>query len=253
MSDHPAVVFGDVHGNSQALRTIIQQVRARFGYNVNLYSVGDLIDRGPDSKGVLDICVKEGVLGILGNHELWLCSVLSGHPMNDGPYSSIMGGLATLKSYDLSRGDPDHVGPAIRRAIPMDQQKWLLSLPPYRRITVGEHIYWLTHTGLTTDMAAGILHELDGRPYTDEFLLDIVVRVAPDPFFWLSPKLRERQLHRFQIGATQVFGHTPVSAPVIEPGHFIALDTGCGTCPPYTLSAVILFPDGRDPEVIRSR
>jgi len=66
----PAVVFGDVHGDSVKLEKLVAEVRKRFGTEVDIYSLGDLIDRGPDSKGVLDICVREGIQGILGNHEL---------------------------------------------------------------------------------------------------------------------------------------------------------------------------------------
>ena len=62
--------------------------------------------------------------------------------------------------------------------------------------------------------------------------------------------IREGKLHRFASGATQILGHTPIQSPVVRPNHFVALDTGCGTCPPFTLSALVLRDDGTS-EIVR--
>lgn len=249
----PAVVFGDVHGDSAKLTRLVEIVRARFGSEVDIYSLGDLIDRGPDSKGVLDLCVREGIQGILGNHELWLVNVAAGHPLNDGIYSRVMGGLPTLQSYGLNRGDPDRVGPALHRAMGAAHRQFLLDLPPYRRIEVGSRVYWLIHAGLSSDTAAGVLHAAGGRPIPDELLVEVAYKAAPDLFFWMSPNIRERKLHRFSNGATQILGHMPQHEPVIWPEHFMAIDTGCGTCPPHTLSAIVLHPNSLGIEVIKIR
>lgn len=239
----PTVIFGDVHGSAWQLKELVGQVRRRFGTGARFYSLGDLIDRGPDSRGVLDICVAEGVEGILGNHELWLCSVLSGHPMNDGPYSSIMGGLATLKSYGLSRGDPDHVGPAIRQAVPKEHQDWLLALPPFRFVEVAGVRYALVHAG----MYAQWLEQLRAAAprLAEEDVPAFLSQKATDQFFWTGPNPNSpEQVARFS-GFVQVFGHTPHAKALHVPGHYISLDTGCGTSPPYALSAVVLHEDGK--------
>lgn len=249
----PAVVFGDVHGDSVKLEKLVAEVRKRFGSAVDIYSLGDLIDRGPDSKGVLDICIREGIQGILGNHELWLREVASGGRFNDGVYAGIMGGLATIRSYGLERGDPDNVGPALFRAMGEAQRQYLLNLPPYRRIEVGGRVFWLIHAGLSSDTAAGVLQAAQGRPLTDEQLVYVAHKAAPDLFFWMSPKINEKRLHRFSDGATQILGHVPLSRPETWPGHFLAIDTGCGTRPPYALSAVIIQPNGLGIEVLTVR
>jgi len=252
----PAVVFGDVHGDSVKLEKLIAEVRRRFGSEVDIYSLGDLVDRGPDSKGVLDICIRESIQGILGNHELWLCEVAAGGKLHDGIYAGIMGGLATLRSYGLERGDPDHVGPALFRAMGAAHREYLLNLPPYRRIEVGGRAFWLIHCGLSSDTAAGILQAAQaaqGRRLTDEQLVMVAHKAVSDVFFWMSPKIAERKLHQFSDGATQILGHVPLTRPEMWPGHFLAIDTGCGTRPPYALSAVIISPNGLGVEALTIR
>lgn len=243
-----AVVFGDVHGDSQKLEKLIALARERFG-QVAFYSLGDLIDRGPDSKGVLDICVRENVLGILGNHELWFWDACSGLHVPEGILQPVMGSLATLRSYGLNKGDYRGIGPALFKTVPQAHKDFILSLPPFRRLEVGGRTFWLVHTGLSADTAAGVLHEV-GRPLDDETLLQLALKVTPGVFFWVSPNIREGKLHRFASGATQILGHTPIQSPVVRPNHFVALDTGCGTCPPFTLSALVLRDDGTS-EIVR--
>lgn len=250
MDSVTTVIFGDVHGDVGKLRTLIGQVRTQFGpgpdtcgRSLDIYGLGDFVDRGPDSREVIDLCIQEGVKGILGNHELWLCSVLSGRPMSDEPYSNIMGGLATIKSYGLYRGDPDRVGIALRNAVPKAHKEWLLSLLTCRFIEVAGVRYMLTHAGVRADHWA----QLRGaNPAFPEMAVPgFLAEKATGPYFWVgAPPRKQDEVAKFD-GYTQVFGHTPCKAPVVVPGHYVALDTGCGTCPPYSLSALVLSPDGR--------
>jgi hypothetical protein len=76
--DGPLDVVGDVHGEFDALKVLLQ----RLGYDRHgehrqgrrLVFVGDLCDRGPDSPGVLrfvrDLCARDLAQVALGNHEL---------------------------------------------------------------------------------------------------------------------------------------------------------------------------------------
>jgi hypothetical protein len=243
----PAVVFGDVHGEAAKLANLISQVRAKFGSAVQIYSLGDLIDRGPNSKEVLDICVREGVEGILGNHELWLRNVAAGHDFDDAVYSKVMGGLETIKSYGLYRGDPDRVRSALFRGMGEAQRNFLLNLKPYRSIEVGGRTYWLIHCGLSTSTAVNILDEWkkQGGPTMSEAdLVRVAYMAAPDIFYWMKPPLRDPdKMYRFPSGAVQLVGHIPLQSPIVHE-HYIALDTGSGTCPPNTLTAVVLHDDG---------
>lgn len=239
----PAVIFGDVHGASSQLHTLRRRIVERFGADIDVYSVGDLIDRGPDSKGVLDVCVEWGVKGILGNHDLWLCDVLSGRRMTDFPYTKIMGGIATLRSYGLERGDPDNVGPAIRRTVPKEHKEWLIELPPYRFIEVAGQNYCLVHTGIPTWVTDQLRESAPGFP--EGLVPEFMSKEATDSFFWTGPDPKcPEKVAKFE-SFVQVFGHSVHNQATDVPGHYIALDTGCGTRPPNLLSAVILHDDGR--------
>ncbi|MFO0664618.1 MAG: metallophosphoesterase family protein [Polyangiaceae bacterium] len=61
------VIVGDVHGCADELSVLLDRVR--FDTGDRLVFVGDLVARGPDSLGVLDIAHEKGALLVRGNHE----------------------------------------------------------------------------------------------------------------------------------------------------------------------------------------
>jgi hypothetical protein len=61
------IIVGDVHGCRRELDQLLD--RTRFGSGDRLVFVGDLIARGPDSLGVLDVARRTGALIVRGNHE----------------------------------------------------------------------------------------------------------------------------------------------------------------------------------------
>jgi len=74
--------IGDIHGGAKTLRALLGRIGLRRGKD-RLYLLGDLIDRGPDSKGVLDTIINLREAGfvvrpIRGNHEDMLLRNLSG-------------------------------------------------------------------------------------------------------------------------------------------------------------------------------
>ena len=92
-------VIGDVHGCAKALRTIIEKIDPE--RDDQLIFLGDYIDRGPDSRDVIDQVIdlqtRCRVVPLFGNHELALLAIL-----NKDANSSIWlanGGSATVASY----------------------------------------------------------------------------------------------------------------------------------------------------------
>lgn len=242
----PAVVFGDVHGQADQLAQLIKIIRERFGQEVDIYSVGDLVDRGPDSKGVIEICVKEGIHGQLGNHEQWIQTLASKSIFQPYCLQKIMGGAYTIQSYGI---DPDGgrnsylLGKNLYEAMPESHRDWLTNLPCYRRIEVGGDVYWLIHAGLAASAVFGwrLTKDYVGVDLDDEFILKSMAEEAQtrDSLLWPSPQVGEHDnLYHFN-NACQIFGHKIVNEPIIK-DHYIALDTGCGTRHPYTLTAIIL-------------
>lgn len=243
----PIVIFGDVHGEAKQLAALIAKVRARFGQEVSLYSLGDLIDRGPDSQGVIDICIQEHVQGILGNHELWLHAVAQGEDIHPSIYTPIMGGASTVLSYGLTKGA---TGADLRKAMGPEHIQYIKNLPPYRYVHDGVHGIWLIHCGLSSDVTHRIQMSSPQR-LNDAQLVEVALRASSDIFFWQSPKVKERRLHTF-TNAIQVFGHLPQREALVVPNHFVALDTGCGTTAPHRLSAAIFRHDTDEIEIITS-
>jgi predicted phosphodiesterase len=71
------LVIGDVHGCAHELRTLIEAFSPRPGDR--LIAAGDLINRGPDSPGVLKLVREHQIQPILGNHEVRLLTAFLGN------------------------------------------------------------------------------------------------------------------------------------------------------------------------------
>jgi hypothetical protein len=61
------IIVGDVHGCRRELEQLLDKVA--FAAGDRLVFVGDLVARGPDSLGVLDIVRRTGAIVVRGNHE----------------------------------------------------------------------------------------------------------------------------------------------------------------------------------------
>jgi hypothetical protein len=61
------VIVGDVHGCRRELERLLEQIGFEAGDR--LIFVGDLVARGPDSLGVLDVARRTGAIVVRGNHE----------------------------------------------------------------------------------------------------------------------------------------------------------------------------------------
>ena len=74
----PLDIIGDIHGESDALVSLLRKLgyddRGRHAEHRRLVFVGDLIDRGPDSPGVLRLVKRLVEAGtaqcVTGNHEI---------------------------------------------------------------------------------------------------------------------------------------------------------------------------------------
>ena len=108
-------VIGDVHGCLPELASLVESLPMERGDTVVF--LGDYIDRGPDSKGVIDYLValrrrgEQTTVFLRGNHEDMMLSFmgLSGH---HGDAFLLNGGLATLASYGVAApgGSPTRRG-----------------------------------------------------------------------------------------------------------------------------------------------
>jgi serine/threonine protein phosphatase 1 len=100
---HRTIAIGDIHGCSVALDALIDAIRPH--PEDVIVTLGDYINRGPDSRGVLDRLIDLGqrcrLVPLLGNHDQMLLDVRAGrYPIY---WLLDIGGTATLDSYGPGR------------------------------------------------------------------------------------------------------------------------------------------------------
>ncbi len=111
------IVVGDVHGCLDELRELLRTVEHRPGTD-RLVLIGDLVDRGPDSRGVIREAMRLGAECVMGNHDEK--HVRHARKMALSPDSRV--GFRT----EEERGFYATLSP--------DELTWLSSLPDYIRL-----------------------------------------------------------------------------------------------------------------------
>ena len=144
---------GDCHGGLEALRELREAIVAdsasadRIGppaqRRVVVY-LGDYIDRGPDSRGVLDLLIGEPLVGfdtvhLLGNHETFMRGFLDGEDV--ASVWLMNGGVETLRSYGL---DAPAQRVALSAAVPEAHRAFLDGLA----LSHVEGDYFFVHAGI---------------------------------------------------------------------------------------------------------
>ena len=185
------IAIGDIHGCSSALRTLIAAIAPT--PDDTIATLGDYVDRGLDSKGVLDELIALAdrcrLVPILGNHDEMMLHARDGR--DDLRFWLECGGQTALDSYG------DRVG---LNAVPREHFQFLASCRAYFETET----HFFTHANYRADLP------LDRQ---DEQTLR-----------WLS--LRDYVPGPHISGKTTVVGHTP-QKEVLDLGHLICLDTNC--------------------------
>src|SRR5688572_14688764 len=141
-------IIGDVHGMRLALEALLAAVRARDAAPRWLFA-GDYVNRGPDSRGVIDLLLKlPDASFVRGNHDDILDVILNGtgfcdHPTSIDPAGAfrwfMQHGLAeTLISYGADYADLEYAAehPTVERVrdevavIPEEHRAFIRSLRP---------------------------------------------------------------------------------------------------------------------------
>lgn len=73
------LVVGDVHGCCDELEDLLRV--AGFTPDDRLILAGDLVAKGPDSQGVVQLARERGALAVLGNHDAQVLAALDGQPI----------------------------------------------------------------------------------------------------------------------------------------------------------------------------
>ena len=205
----PLYVIGDIHGCLDLLDRLIEAIyrdAAERGTESLTVTVGDYIDRGPDSRGVIDRLMANPFPGryvaLKGNHEAMMEGFLADPSVGD--LWSLNGGLETLRSFGVSvstsssRPDFARAAQQLRTAIMPQESRFLASLSP--SLTVGR--YFICHAGV--------------RPGVP---LD---RQSEEDLLWIRYGFLNSEM---DFGKIVVHGHTPVHEPEVKPNR-INVDTG---------------------------
>jgi serine/threonine protein phosphatase 1 len=192
------IAIGDIHGCSDALASVLRSIDPQ--KDDTIITLGDYVDRGIDSKGVLGMLIRLAgdcrLVPILGNHDEMMLRA------NDSKTAFEewleFGGITTLDSYGAT---------GLMSHIPDNHFQFLQSCRS--RFETDTHFF--IHANYDPNLP---LDQQDDRKSRWLSLRDIV----PGPH--LSGKIA-------------VVGHTP-QPEILNLGHLICLDTGCSFGGPLT-------------------
>lgn len=194
------LAIGDVHGCLAALDALLDVVRPQ-EQDVVVF-LGDYIDRGPDSRGVIDrvleLAQRTRVVPLLGNHEEMLLNVCAGEMSL--PLWLAWGGSATVQSYGLPS---DEVHPdVLRSAIPPHHFEFLAHCRGY--FETEDHFF--VHANYEANRA--------------------LKEQAPEYLRWIN--LRQHIPGPHRSGRIAIVGHTSQkTGEVLDLGYLKCIDTYC--------------------------
>jgi serine/threonine protein phosphatase 1 len=217
--------IGDIHGCVDELTAMLSSIAPVRGDTVVF--VGDYIDRGPAARDVIEVLLelRRGAaeyVFLKGNHEDMMLSFL-GLPGHYGDSFLFNGGAPTLESYGVAEGEP-----AVE-LIPASHMDFLKALatsylhPPYLFV----------HAGISP------LRQLEEQSVED--------------MLWIR---QEFIFNPHQLGATVVFGHTPMRAVMVDLPYKLGIDTGLVyggklTCVEFTEG--VLYQVGRGSRQVKTQ
>jgi serine/threonine protein phosphatase 1 len=202
--------IGDIHGRLDLLASVLARIdmdmRVHPASNVICIFLGDYIDRGPDSKRVLDRLINYGLtqptVCLMGNHEAFLREFLK----NPDVLSvwRRCGGLDTLLSYGLApkiktdAQDRRELASELDRILPSSHREFLSGLKQY--FICGD--FFFVHAGVRPGIC--------------------LTQQSEDDLLWIREDFLLSEDH---FGKVVVHGHTPVLEPDVRPNR-INIDTG---------------------------
>ena len=203
--------IGDVHGRLDLLDALLARIdednASRADARTELIFLGDLVDRGPDSAGVIDRIIRLAeewphVRVLMGNHEEVFLHVLEGGIEALRLFTRI-GGRETILSYgvaetDYDRADYPALSALVREAVPQTHLAFLRETEDV--IEIGDYVF--VHAGVRPGVRFAEQRAADLRWIRNRFLQ-----------------------HEGDFGKMVVHGHSISDEAVVRPNR-IGIDTG---------------------------
>lgn len=198
------IAIGDIHGHSDALKALLIAIEPQ--PEDNFVFLGDYVDRGPDTKGVIDQIIelktKTNVFCVLGNHEEMILAAYQGGKA-EHKFWCKFGGNEAMASYGIENV----------KNIPGNHLLFIADCKDYFE---SEH-YIFVHA------------------HCNPLEIDISKNKG-DTLRWdLLPKLLVEHI----TGKTIICGHT-CQKEIYSHNGTICIDTGCGVFPNGKLTAIDL-------------
>ncbi len=189
--------IGDIHGCLDHLERLLEEVNPDL-HRHKLVFIGDYIDRGPNSRGVVEYIIRlkqrypaENIICLKGNHEAMFLDFLNGI---EPELFLLNGGRSTLREYW-----GEHWDRSLDLLLPPEHEEFYRELKNYHETPD----YIFVHGGLKP-----------GVPLSEQDEEDL---------FWI----RGEFIASFEdFGRRVIFGHTPLRYPLVMPNK-IGIDTGC--------------------------
>ncbi|MDR8392384.1 serine/threonine protein phosphatase [Aliifodinibius sp. S!AR15-10] len=194
MAENKFIVIGDIHGCLESLNALLGKL-AKYDDRTIVF-IGDYIDRGPDSKGVVDLLLEyrqdHDCIFLRGNHEQMLLDAIRKDGVN---LWLTNGGRSTLRSYGTNDRELD---------LPEEHIKFYYNTQIY----YDTPDYFFVHAGLAPHKT--IEESIANKKEHVEFLWE------------------RSHLNAFETSWEKkvVFGHTPRPHP-LQKEKMLGIDTGC--------------------------
>ena len=208
----PIYAIPDIHGQSAMLDHALARIERDGGPDARIVFLGDLVDRGPDSRAVIERLSQGQAEGrpwtvLRGNHDQMFMDFLDTGGLQFRQIKSglswrdrRLGGAATLASYGVTDPDDTAAWQAAQAAVPQTHRDWLATLPLWHE--VGDLLF--VHAGIRPDVPLS--------------------RQDPMDLMWIREGFLEYQgAHPWLV----VHGHTALEFPQYF-GNRVDLDAGAG-------------------------
>lgn len=192
------IVVGDAHACFDEVCDLLYEKLKLNEYQDRVIFVGDLLDRGPKPRELVELCMEKRFECVMGNHE-------HNH----------------LERFERPLEKMVHTHRKAREALTQDQWKWIARLPHY--IALPEYNAAVVHAGVYPEIPLGCQDENHlmrlgciKPPLRSSYWPDEVAHEEGWkwwPHFWRGPE-------------RVIFGHAYLTAPLVTP-HAVGIDTGC--------------------------